>query len=108
MRTCTSLGQAAVGHAVALQFFLFSGDHLGRHQFLFAVFDEMPLQPEEAFVVLHGQAIRQVEVALAHAQVVDGVQQVGLAHAVLADKAGQAGRTFNLLEGIVLELGQYE
>ena len=65
-------------------------------------------QAEEIGLVVGDKAVGQVEVALTHAQVVNGIQEVGLAHTVLTDKAGKAGRTVNPLESIVLEIGQYE
>jgi hypothetical protein len=58
--------------------------------------------------VFGNQAIRYVEVAFAHAQVVDRIEQVGFTHAVLADETGQALRALHFLEVVVFEVSKLE
>ena len=52
--------------------------------------------------------VAQREVALSHAQIVNGVQQIGFAHTICPDKAVEAITKMQLLRRVVLELNQFQ
>jgi hypothetical protein len=64
----------------------------------------MPFNAKKLLMVADDPVIGQVEVAFGHAQIINGIEQIGFAHAIVANQAIQPIGKVKLLIFVIFKI----